>query len=130
MAEHKIKITELLETTVIVETDSTDDAMDRVKAMYRNSEIVLSADDHTGTEFTAAAGEPSDDGRICDCGHKSFAAQQVSYHHVVVTGNNVFDAGVLASRQPYGQFVCTKCNKIYDDLTPETDSTRGREGDV
>ena len=137
MSEYKVKITELLETTVTVETDTADTAMDRVRTMYRNSEIILTADDHTDTEFTAVAEEQFSDeegvcGRICACGHKSFAARQVSYHNVVVTDGKVFDAGIQASRQPYSPFVCIKCNKTYEDRKPGIQDTGdpAREGDM
>ena len=137
MSEYKVRITELLETTVTVETDNADTAMDRVRTMYRNSEIVLTADDHTDTEFTVGGEELPDDGgnsfgRICTCGHKSFAARQVSYHNVIVTDGKVFDAGIQASRQPYGPFVCIKCNKTYEDQKPGIQDTGdpAREGDM
>lgn len=135
MGEYRIKISELLETTISVETDSSDEAMDKVKSMYRNSEIILTADDHTVTEFTAVDEEPSDEKGValfkkCTCGNKSFAAQQISFHHVVITGSKVFDAGVHASRQPYGPFICTKCEKRYNYMSPKIESAiREYEGD-
>ena len=52
MGEYRVKITEWLETTVSIESDSADTAVDMVRSMYRDSDIILTADNHVDTKFT------------------------------------------------------------------------------
>ena len=60
MNKYKVKITELLQTTVMVEADNADSAGDMVRSMYRNSEIVLTADNYVHTEFTVVGTDISE----------------------------------------------------------------------
>ena len=57
MSEHKIKITELLKRVISIQADDADSALDEVQRMYRNSEIILTSDDYTNTEFTVVGEE-------------------------------------------------------------------------
>lgn len=51
MAKIKVKIVETLQRVVEVEADSFDEAEEKVREQYRNCDIVLTSDDHIGTEF-------------------------------------------------------------------------------
>ena len=52
MAKFNVTVTETLEKVIEVEAGNGFDAVDVVRRLYRNEEIVLGADDHTGTDFT------------------------------------------------------------------------------
>jgi len=45
MKEYEIEVRETLARTIAVKAESSDDAYDKVSTMYKNEEIVLSADD-------------------------------------------------------------------------------------
>lgn len=49
--KYKVEITEILQRTVEVEAKDEDEAYKIVKDMYRNEEIVLSADDYIDTKI-------------------------------------------------------------------------------
>jgi len=117
MSEYKIKITELLEKTMLVQAVDVDIALERVKRMYKDSEIVLTADDHTDTGFTIIGEEAKDDKIFdCACGHTKFTARQIGHHNVIVHGEEIFDVDMYASEQPFGPYACIKCGKVYDKL--------------
>ena len=50
--EFTINIREILETQVTVKAETLSEAIEKVKRAYQNEEIVLDADNLTGTEFT------------------------------------------------------------------------------
>ena len=52
MQEYKVKIIERLSTVVTVHAENADDAEDRVRSMYRNSDVVLTSDDYVDTDFS------------------------------------------------------------------------------
>jgi hypothetical protein len=51
METFKIEVKETLSRTIEVEANSTEEALDKIKALYKNEEIVLDADDCIDTEF-------------------------------------------------------------------------------
>ena len=51
MNTYNIKIIDRLETTVSVEAYDAESAEDKVRTMYRNCEIVLTAENHVDTDF-------------------------------------------------------------------------------
>ena len=51
MKEYKIEVTETLSRTIHIEAASRDEAVKKVKDMYRNEEIVLDADDFIGVDI-------------------------------------------------------------------------------
>lgn len=53
MKNYYITIIETLEKEIEVPAESISDAFDTVREQYNNSEIVLDADCHTGTNFKA-----------------------------------------------------------------------------
>ena len=53
MKKYSIEVTEVLRRTVEVEADNVAEAMERVRQMYRNCEIVLDASDYDRTEISA-----------------------------------------------------------------------------
>jgi hypothetical protein len=52
MKIYTIAITETLIKLIDVEAESETEAIDRVKKLYRNQEIILDAEDHIDTEIT------------------------------------------------------------------------------
>lgn len=54
MNEYEIEIEEKLTKTVLVVAENLDDAFKRVKKMYKDGDIVLSADDFKDVEFTGS----------------------------------------------------------------------------
>lgn len=52
MTKYRINITETMSRTIETEADSDKIAMEKVKLMYRNCDIVLDASDYVGTEFS------------------------------------------------------------------------------
>ena len=52
MKKYRIKVTEVLSRVVEVMAENDEEAMQTVKAMYRNCDIVLDASDYTITEFS------------------------------------------------------------------------------
>ena len=48
MKTYNISITEVLKTTVDVQAETLEEAIQNVKDRYRDSEIILTADDFTG----------------------------------------------------------------------------------
>lgn len=48
-----VRITEQLEKKLIVEADTAEEAEEKITERYENSEIILTADNHTGTEIKA-----------------------------------------------------------------------------
>ena len=57
MKEFEVTVTETLQRTVKVEADSKDDALQMVKDMYRDSEIVLDSDDFADVEYSSNEGK-------------------------------------------------------------------------
>ncbi len=53
MKKYKVTITETLERAVEVEAEDYEDAIDSVESEYHSGNIVLYAEDYTGTEFSA-----------------------------------------------------------------------------
>lgn len=51
MKEYKIYIRETLSRIVDIKAESSHDALEEVKRMYRNSEIVLDDGDYDGVDF-------------------------------------------------------------------------------
>ena len=51
MKQYKIEVKETLSRIVIVDSDSQEDALDQVRALYRDEEVVLDSDDHVDTEY-------------------------------------------------------------------------------
>lgn len=52
MKKYRVEIAEVLSRVVEIMADNNDDAMQTVKAMYRNCDIVLDASDYVLTEFS------------------------------------------------------------------------------
>lgn len=52
MTKYRINITETMSRTIETEADSDKIAMEKVKLMYRDCDIVLDASDYVGTEFS------------------------------------------------------------------------------
>lgn len=50
---YQVHITETLERTIEVEANTKEEAEELIREKHRNEEIVLSADDFIGTDFTA-----------------------------------------------------------------------------
>lgn len=48
---YQIEIIETLSKTIIVKAESRSEAMQKVKGMYYNEEVILDADDHVDTSF-------------------------------------------------------------------------------
>lgn len=53
MKKYTIEITETLQKQIEVEAETNMDAIEIARKMYRNSEIVLSAEDYIDTEIRA-----------------------------------------------------------------------------
>ena len=51
MTPYKIEIQELLSRIIEIEAPSAEEAIDKVKEMYRTEEIVLDSDDYVSTEI-------------------------------------------------------------------------------
>ena len=51
MSKYAIRIEETLSRDIIVDADNIMDAIDKVRDMYRNEDIVLDASDHVDTNF-------------------------------------------------------------------------------
>lgn len=50
--KHKVKITETLVKVVEVEAENYEEAEKMVEAAYKNSDIILTADDYDSTQFS------------------------------------------------------------------------------
>lgn|GEM_PF-1660716 len=59
MKDYKVKIIERLSTVVTVSEEDAGSAVERVQGMYRNSEIVLTADDFVDTEIKVVSDDES-----------------------------------------------------------------------
>ena len=57
MKEFEVEITETLQKTVTVEADSKDEALQMVEDMWKDSDIILDADNFVGVEYTANEGK-------------------------------------------------------------------------
>lgn len=51
MSKYAIRVEETLSRDIIVDADNIMDAIDKVRDMYRNEDIVLDASDHVDTNF-------------------------------------------------------------------------------
>ena len=51
MTTYKIEIQELLSRIIEIEAPSAEEAIDKVRAMYKAEEIVLDSGDYVGTEI-------------------------------------------------------------------------------
>ncbi len=131
MQEYKVKIIERLATTVPVQGKSANQAEDRVRDMYRNSEIVLTADDYVDTEFeviceTAAS---TCNGQ-CSCGSREFEVKEVTSTIIRgFTGNGILEyvqgTEQMQSIVHVGPFRCPNCGTLYLSLdgSEELDKT-------
>ena len=52
MTKYRIEVTEVLSRIVETEAENEDKAVDRVRQMYQNCEIVLDASDYVETEIS------------------------------------------------------------------------------
>jgi len=52
MTKYRIEVTEMLSRIVEADAENEDDAVERVRQMYRNCEIVLDASDYVETEIS------------------------------------------------------------------------------
>lgn len=57
MDEYTVEITETLRREVKVKADDVDEALDKVKMMYQNSEVVLGEQDFDGTVAISCDGK-------------------------------------------------------------------------
>ena len=53
MNQYKVTITETLKAEINVEDEDYDDAVDKARQMYRNEEIILTADNYYDTDYEA-----------------------------------------------------------------------------
>ena len=53
MMKYRIEVTEVLSRTIETDADSEDAAVEMVRQMYRNYDIILDASDYVGTEICA-----------------------------------------------------------------------------
>lgn len=51
MARYRVKITEVLSKEITVEAGSHHEAYEKAKRLYRNCDVVLSADDFSDVDF-------------------------------------------------------------------------------
>ena len=52
MTKHKVKIREGLERDVVVEAENEGEAIEKVKEMYRNEEVILGSEDFSYEDFS------------------------------------------------------------------------------
>ena len=52
MTKYRIEVTEVLSRIVETEAESEDDAVEMVRRMYRNCDIILDASDYVETEIS------------------------------------------------------------------------------
>ena len=52
MTKYRIEVTEVLSRTVEMEAENEDDAVETVRLMYRNCDIVLDASDYAETKIS------------------------------------------------------------------------------
>ena len=52
MTKYRIEVTEVLSCIVETEAESEDDAIETVRRMYRNCDIILDASDYVETKFS------------------------------------------------------------------------------
>ena len=52
MTKYRIEVTEVLSRIVEIEAENEDDAVEMVRQMYRNCELVLDASDYVETEIS------------------------------------------------------------------------------
>jgi hypothetical protein len=52
MEKYQVEITETLQRVIEVHAESPDDAVDKVRALYKNEEIVLDSSDYMDTEIS------------------------------------------------------------------------------
>jgi hypothetical protein len=52
MTKYRIEVTEVLSRIVETEAESDEDAVEKVKRMYRNCDIILDASDYVVTEIS------------------------------------------------------------------------------
>ena len=52
MTKYRIEVTEVLSRIVEIEAENEDDAVEMVRQMYRNCDIVLDASDYEETEIS------------------------------------------------------------------------------
>jgi len=78
MQEYNVEISERLQMVIPIQAETLDDAMDKVRAMYRKSEVILTADNHVETAFSVLGAEPDENAEslaaakcICCCSEKS-----------------------------------------------------------
>lgn len=53
MTKYRVEIMEMLSRIVETEADSEDAAVEKVRQMYQNCDIILDASDYVGTEISA-----------------------------------------------------------------------------
>ena len=52
MTKYRVEVTEILSRIVEMESDSEDEAIEMVRQMYRNCNIILDASDYVETEIS------------------------------------------------------------------------------
>ncbi len=53
MKKYKVTVTETLKRVVEIEAENYEDAIDSIESEYHRGNIILYAEDYTGTEFSA-----------------------------------------------------------------------------
>jgi len=52
MKKYRIEVMEILSRTIETEAENEEDAVEKVRKMYRNCEVILDASDYVDTEFS------------------------------------------------------------------------------
>lgn len=135
MREYRIKIIERLSTVVPVQEENADSALEKVQAMYRDSKIVLTADDYVDTEIKIISGDENTEpeggakplpGSRCSCGSNEFEVNEVTSAIVrvsLVDGNLEYPRGSeqIQSIEHVGPYKCKDCGALYLTLDESKD---------
>jgi len=128
--DYQVKIIERLSTVVTVREEDAGSAVERVQGMYRDSEIVLTADDYVDTEIVVITDdentEPAEGakplpGSRCSCGSNEFEVNEVTSAivRVVLVGGNLdylHGGGQIQSIEHVGPYKCRDCGALYSSF--------------
>ena len=65
MKKYRIEVMEILSRTIETEAENEEEAVEKVRKMYRNCEIILDASDYVDTEFSVTRCKRNEKRKYC-----------------------------------------------------------------
>lgn len=117
MNTYNVKIIETLTETLPIEAENADEAEEIARRKYRNSEVILGAENHVNTDYLVTGSSEKLTNGLCTCGNNEFLVEEVTEATVLVAfadGEMTVVQGGDGTIAYKGLFKCKACGKSYE----------------